>query len=183
MKKYIVYPDDELLHLLSKDDEKAFTAIYNRYWKMIYAIGYSRLKDEQLAEDVLHDVFASLWTNRSKITIISLPNYLATASRYLVFAAIRKHVHQQKYLQSETEIPVINIEDDLIYKQLAHFMSKEVELLPERCRLVFRCREKGMSNRQIAEEMNITLKTVENQVNKALHHLRFSMKKILSIFV
>jgi RNA polymerase sigma-70 factor (ECF subfamily) len=180
---YETHPDNELLHLLSADDEKAFTEIYNRYWKVVFAIAYSRLKDNCLAEDILHDVFASLWANRNKSAIISLQNYLATATKYLVFATIRKKAHEERYYSSSPLQPELNVEDDIIYKQLYEFASKEIESLPERCRLIFRYREKGMTNSEIALQMKISIKTVENQINKAFHHLRFAMKKILQVLI
>ena len=182
MNTYETYSDNELLHLLSADDEKAFTEIYNRYWKVVFAIGINRLKDVRLAEDILHDVFSSLWANRNKSEINSLPNYLASATKYLVFATIRKKSYEQRYLASQLK-PEINVEDDFLYKQLYEYAAKEIDSLPERCRLVFRYREQGLSNSEIALQMKISIKTVENQVNKAFHHLRFAMKKILQVFL
>lgn len=169
-----------MLHLLPADDEKAFTEIYNRYWKVVFAIALSRLRDAPLAEDILHDVFASLWANRNKTEIDSLQNYLASATKYLVFASIRKKAHQERYSAAQLKAE-LNIEDDYLYKQLYEFASKEIESLPERCRLIFRYREKGMTNSEIALQMKISIKTVENQINKAFHHLRFAMKKMLQV--
>ncbi len=175
-----------MLDLLAEDDELAFTEIYHRYWKALFAIASSRLQNALLAEDILHDVFASLWNNRYKIKINSLQNYLSSATRYLVFAAIRKNVHDRRYRAAQTDNTQteFNIENALHNKRLLEFVNREMELLPEKCRLVFKySREKGMTNKEIAAEMKITLKTVENQMNKALHHLRFSMKKILQVFI
>ena len=183
MKKYEIYTDDDLLHLLTTDDEKAFTEIYNRYWKVVFAIACSRLKDTSLAEDIFHDVFASLWANRGKSQIASLPNYLASATKYLVFASIRKKAHEERYYASSHLKPEVNVEDEYMYKQLYEFASKEIESLPERCRLIFRYREKGMTNSEIAGQMKISIKTVENQINKAFHHLRFAMKKMLQVLL
>lgn len=162
-------------------DEKAFTEIYNRYWKMVLAIGISRLKDVHLAEDILHDVFASLWANRTKTEILSLENYLASATKYLVFASIRKKTHEQRYYASQLK-PELNVENDYMYKQLYEFAAKEIESLPERCRLIFKYRERGMSNKEIAMQMKISIKTVENQINKVFHRLRFVVRKILQVF-
>lgn len=183
MRTYETYSDNELLHLLSADDGSAFTEIYNRYWRSVFATAYSRVKDPCLAEDILHDVFASLWSNRNKTAIVSLPNYLASASKYLVFASIRKKSYEERYFASSHLKPEVTIEDDYLYKQLYEFASKEVESLPERCRLIFRYRENGMTNSEIALQMKISIKTVENQINKAFHHLRFAMKKILQMLL
>ena len=182
MKRYESYSDSELLHLLAADDEKAFAELYNRNWKIVFAIAYSRLKDPGMSEDILHDVFASLWANRYKSEIRSLSNYLASATKYLVFASIRKKTQEERYYALSPLTHDVNVEDDYLYKQLYEFASKEIESLPERCRLIFRCREKGMSNSEIAMHLKISIKTVENQINKAFHHLRFAMRKILQVF-
>jgi RNA polymerase sigma-70 factor (ECF subfamily) len=181
LKKYQLYNDTALLGFLSENDERAFTEIYNRYWKILYAIAYSRVGNIQVTEDIVHDVLASLWINRAKLNINSLPNYLASATKYMIFASIRKNTHEQHYLDSLQETAMgFDIENSVHNKCLLEFVHKEVETLPEKCRLIFKySREKGMTNKQIAEELKITSKTVENQINKALHHLRISMKKIL----
>lgn len=174
-----------MLGFLSANDEQAFTEIYNRYWKILYSIAYSRLGNSQFTEDIVHDVFASLWRNRAKLEINSLPNYLASAIKYMIFATIRKSAHEQHYRDSLNDAGIgFDIENAVHNKCLLEFVHKEVETLPEKCRLIFKySREKGMTNKQIAEELKITSKTVENQINKALHHLRVSMKKILQTFI
>ena len=67
MKEYQLYNNQMLLDLLAESDEVAFTELYNRFWKKLFAIAYNRLNEVQAAEDIVHDVFASLWANREKI--------------------------------------------------------------------------------------------------------------------
>ena len=90
MKEYQSYNNNELLDLLSKSDEFAFSEIYDRFWQKLFAIAYNRLKEIQTAEDIVHDVLVSLWANRERVTIESLENYLATAAKYMVMAKIKK---------------------------------------------------------------------------------------------
>jgi RNA polymerase sigma-70 factor (ECF subfamily) len=170
-----------LLVLLKEDDERAFSEIYNRYWRILFAIAFSRLRNTYAAEDILHDIFASLWKNRKSADIRSLDHYLASSTRYMVFKVIRKNAQTRQYIESNQGlIAEFELENTLHNKCLLEFIAREVDGLPERCKMIFKySREKGMTNREIAIEMNITPKTVENQINKALHHLRFSMKKLL----
>lgn len=181
MNDYRLYSDNALLILLKKDDELAFNEVYHRYWKILFTIASSRLRDAQAAEDIIHDVFASLWKNRHLSDINSLQHYLASSTRYLVFKVIRKNGYAHLYKETSRDIiPEFDLENALHNKYLLEFIAKEVGTLPEKCRMVFKySREKGMTNKEIALEMNITSKTVENQINKALLHLRFSMKKML----
>ncbi len=178
---YRLYQNEQLLQLLAKGDEGAFAEIYDRYWKTLYAIAYSHVRDACITEDILHEVFISLWHNRGA-SIHSLDGYLASATKYQVFALLKKNERFKQYRRSLplSTSPDPEPETYLHHKQLMEFIAGEVDALPEKCRLIFRnSRERGMTTREIAVEMKISPKTVENQINKALHHLKFSMKKIM----
>ena len=186
MRIYTSYTSDELLVLLAKNDEAAFTEIYDRFWKKLFAIAYNRIKESDLAEDIVHDVFASLWANRNRSKIETLENYLATATKYLVLARIKKKERERLYNSSVKEAPVIELplETSLHYKRLLKIVNDEVEKLPEKCRLIFKySRNEGMPVKQIADHLSISPKTVENQLNKALKHLRMATKTFLHLFL
>ena len=174
------FSDGILLALLAENNEQAFTEIYNRYWKLLFAIAYSHVRNIQLTEDIVHDVFASLWAHRGNTEIRSLQNYLASATKYIVFAAIKKKNREQSYLATQAKLytepdPELTIDNKMLFE----FIKKEVDKLPEKCRLVFKYRsETGLSNQEVAERMITTKKTVENQINKAIRHLRDSIKKM-----
>ena len=175
MKDYLLYDNKQLVHLLSQADESAFTEIYNRYWQKLFSIAYNRLKQVQASEDVIHDVFISLWANREKSEIESLENYLATSTKYMVLARIRKKERERIYNNSLHPTPVIDfpVETSLHYKRIFEMVKTEVEKLPEKCKLIFKCsRNEGKPVQQIANELSLSPKTVENQLNKALRHLK-----------
>ncbi|MEO9020786.1 MAG: RNA polymerase sigma-70 factor, partial [Ginsengibacter sp.] len=186
-KGYQTYNNNVLLDLLSKGDELAFAEVYNRFWQKLFAIAYNRLKEMQTAEDIVHDVFISLWANREKVTIESLENYLATAAKYMVLAKIKKKERERIYNNSAThQVPVFElpIESSLHYKYILEIVKTEVEKLPERCRLIFKySRNEGMPVKQIATELNISPKTVENQLHKALKQLKLATKIFLHSFL
>jgi RNA polymerase sigma-70 factor (family 1) len=182
MKEYNLYDNKLLLDLLSKSDQLAFTEIYNRFWQKLFAIAYNRIKEIELAEDIVHDVFASLWANREKSNIELLENYLATATKYMVLDKITKKKRERDYNNSLHPTPVIEfpIEASLHYKRILEFVKKEVDKLPEKCKLIFKCsRNEEMPVKQIAAELNLSAKTVENQINKALKHLKTATRTIL----
>ena len=186
MGKYQLYDNELLLELLSKDDELAFTELYSRYWKKLFAVAYNRLKEVQSAEDIVHDVFASLWANRSKSKVDSLENYLATATKYMVFAKIKKIQKQRQYIQEPELANVIDlpVETSLHYKRILEIIKIEVENLPEKCRMIFKySRDDGMPVKMIAQKLDISPKTVENQLNKALKHLKQATQPFLGIFL
>ncbi|MBK8088192.1 MAG: RNA polymerase sigma-70 factor [Chitinophagaceae bacterium] len=183
MKEYQLYNNQMLLDLLAESDEFAFTELYNRYWKKIFAIAYNRLSEAQSAEDIVHDVFASLWVNRKKNQIESLENYLATATKYMVLAKIKVKVRERSYSNTFQQTPIFElpVEASLHYKRLLEIVKIEVEKLPEKCRLIFNySRNEGMPIRQIAETLHLSPKTVENQLNKALKQLKLVTRMFLN---
>lgn len=177
---YRQYPDPELLVLLSQDDRKAFTVIYQRYWKLLFYIAKDKTGDAMLAEDIVHDVFASLWYHRNDTSIQSLPHYLAGAVKFCVLASFRKAASERKYLsQLPGEEAVAVAEEALHYKLMLEFILRQAETLPEKCRLIFQgSRQRGLSTRELAELFKLSPKTVENQLHKALQFLRFSLKRL-----
>ncbi len=186
MNDYLLYDNKQLLYLLTQADESAFTEIYNRYWQKLFAIAYNRIKDFQSAEDIVHDAFISLWANRKKSEIESLENYLAISTKYLVLAKIKKKERDRIYNNSLHSTPVIDfpIESSLHYKRILEFVKTEVEKLPEKCRLIFKySRNEGKPVNQIAKELRLSPKTVENQLNKALKHLKTVTKPFFTFLL
>lgn len=184
MNEYLLYDDKLLLELVSKNDEMAFTEIYNRFWKKVFVVAYNRLHERETAEDIVHDVFTSLWANRKKVEIDALENYLATAAKYIVLARIKKKERQRLYAAS-LQAPVIEmtIENALYYKRILEAVKNEVEKLPEKCRLIFKySRNDGKPVKQIAKELHLSPKTVENQLNRALKQLRLATRSLINLF-
>lgn len=185
MRKYQLYDNKDLLGLLSNNDEIAFTELYDRFWQKLFAMAYCRLKEIETAEDIVHDVFASLWANRQQITIESLDNYLATAVKYMVLDKIKKKERERLYKDTfdQPRVVEMTIETSLHYKRILEALNNEVNRLPERCRLVFNySRNENMPVKQIAEKLNISTSTVENQINKALKQLKVASKAFFSFF-
>ncbi|MEO6329252.1 MAG: RNA polymerase sigma-70 factor [Ginsengibacter sp.] len=179
MKEYQSYTNKILLELLSKSDQLAFTELYNRFWQKLFVIAYNRLNELQAAEDIVHDVFVMLWTNREKTEIESLENYLASVVKYMVLAKIKGKERERIYNNSSYQTPVFELSSEmsLHYKCILDIVKNEIEKLPEKCRLIFKySRNEGMPVRQIARELSISPKTVENQLNKALKQLRLATK-------
>ncbi len=187
MKKVDLLSDEDLLALLKYDESafKAFKLFYERYWDKLYIAAYKRLRSKEAAEEIVQDFFTKFWINRKEIKITaSIEGYLYTSIKYLVLNAIDKEIVRNKY-KSTLELPessYINdsIEDIINVKQLAESMKREVNSLPPKCRTVFELsRNENKSNREIAAELGLSEKTVENHLTKALKRLRLSLNEIL----
>ena len=185
MGAYQSYDNRVLVDLLAKSDELAFMEIYDRYWQKIFTIANNRLNNTPEAEDVVHDVFASLWANRASQQIEILENYIAVAAKYIVLAKLRTKLRERLYQETAGTALVVEmpVETALHYKRILMVVKTEVEKLPEKCRIIFKySRNEGMSVKQIAQVMDISPKTVENQLNKALKHLRTAVRTFLPLW-
>jgi RNA polymerase sigma-70 factor (family 1) len=184
LNDYTTYSDEQLLALLPLSDEEAFTEIYDRYWKILYSLAYSRLKDHFIAEETVQDVFMDIWKRKQTINILSdIKIYLATAVKYRVInAQIRnKYINHDFLSEKQADNTLTN---HLDFTELQEQLSHYVNTLPERCRLVYKMsREEGLNNKLIALKMNISEKAVEHQVTRALKSLRANLQNIFSSFL
>jgi RNA polymerase sigma-70 factor (family 1) len=177
MTAYTTLNDAELLALLRKDDEAAFTEIYNRYWKSLFAVAANKLGNLYEAEELVQDIFLDLWKRRNELDITnSLSSYISVAVNYKVINILARRSLSQRYSKelSHKKAHIDNgTEQWLQFEELRERLERSVAGLPEKCRLVFRLsREKGMSQKEIATTLNIAEKTVESHLSKALQSLR-----------
>ena len=174
-----------LIHRLKNGDEKAFTEIYNSYWPKLLAIGYHFTKDKQMAEDVVHDVMLSLWQRKNEVSIESLDAYLATAVKFAVFKMLAKSKRRDEIMDSiPSESSTNNIEQQLDAKFLEDYTNGIIEQMPEKTRLVFELsRHHSGSNKEIAQKVNLSGKSVEYHLTKALKLLREKIRQIKMFFV
>ncbi len=174
MIAYKHYTDSQLLSLLRKGDGQAFTAIYDRYWKLLYYIAMKRLQVENEAEEVVQEVFTDIWARREQLQITrSLKHYLAAATQYQVMNLMARQYRRQMMGMMEVN-PENNAADrSLLFHELELQIQELVQRLPEKCRLIYHLsREEGLNNKEIAYHLEIAEKTVENQLTKALSRIR-----------
>ncbi|MHA4806986.1 RNA polymerase sigma-70 factor [Flavitalea flava] len=179
-----IYNDEALLEKLKAGHEWAFTRIYERYWQKLYVVAYRRLGSKPAAEDVVHEVFASLWKNKEQTDIRSLYAYLSAATRYAVFNELAKYEKQIGISLSNASVTETTLNDAIDFRFLQQMITGEVNRLPEKCKLVFQySRQSGLSNKQIAKEMGISEKSVEKHITKALTKLRLQLKHYLHLLL
>ncbi len=172
-KHYKDLNDEQLLELIRQDDDRlAFGELYNRYWEKIFILAANALASPEEAEECVQDIFFSLWNRRKQLHLQhSLYTYLAVAVKYRVINILDKAYRQKqrasKMLIEDSYEP--SAETLLLEKELLLRLENAVNLLPEKCKLVFRMsREQGKTHKQIAEELQISEKTVNNHLTKAL---------------
>lgn len=178
-------PEKDLVSDLKRGDKQAFTEIYNLYWEKLLAIGYFFTKDRQAAEDIVHDVMISLWERRNDVEIQSLSSYLGTAVKFSVFKTIARQKRQKEIAEGIfREGAVEEIDEKLDAKFMEEYTHGIIEELPIKTRLIFEySRNQQLPVKEIAEKMNLSGKSVEYHLTRALKALRDSFKKIKSLFI
>jgi len=173
------FSDIELLALLNKEDRRAFDAIYNRYWEELYKSAYRVLRDQDACMDVLQEVFVWLWEHRDNLVINNLKYYLISAVKYKISNYIRREkIRRSFFIEVENIRPedLTFTEDSVELKELTSIILSFTAGLPERARAIFQLsRYEHLSNKEIAERLGISEKTVENQMTTNLKKLRSSL--------
>ncbi|MCH2080891.1 MAG: RNA polymerase sigma-70 factor [Saprospiraceae bacterium] len=175
--------DQELLHLFKTDGDQAMKLLFGNYYGFICNVIFKVLPDKVLVEDIAQEVFYEVWRRKDRLKIST------TISAYLKRAAINRtlnYIRDQKIKFDEEE------KIDLAYssapkaqqqveaKEMEQMINAAIDSLPERCRIVFALsRFEEMSYQEIADKLNISIKTVENQISKALKVLRIKLKNHL----
>jgi RNA polymerase sigma-70 factor (family 1) len=185
MSHYLNQTDEELIREIQAGNTAAFTEAYNRYWEQLLALGYYYTKDKHTSEDIVHDVFASLWLRRAELPIRSLKAYLATAVKFAVFKAIARDKRRRE-IEKGLTLPVhtYEVEEKLDARFLLDYLSGVVEELPETARMVFTySRAEKLSVKDIGIKMDLSPKAVEYHITKALRALKEAIQKIKSFFI
>jgi len=186
MTIYSNLDDNDLLLLVRKGQEAAFTEIYNRYWERLVATGYYYTRSKQAAEEIVNDVLMGLWLRKETLIIQSLPAYLGTAVKFAVFKALARMKRREEILACQTPYGEAHneTEQQLDARFLEEYVQGIVERLPEKARLVFTySRDEDMSVREIAGKMELSPKSVEYHMTKALKTIRDSIRKMNIFFL
>ncbi|WP_316836733.1 RNA polymerase sigma-70 factor [Pedobacter nutrimenti] len=187
MRIYNELSDQELIELLKVKDQGAFAEIYSRYWNKLMAIAYNHTKDKSAAQEIVQELFIGLWNRRDQLDILNIGNYLATAIKFSIYKQIDKEKRRREVENNGTGFYNYSEDEEKIEaKFLQEYINGLVEQLPEKCRLVFNySRVQGLSIPEIADEMNISEKTVEGHLTKGLKTIKSNLKDsgILSLLV
>ncbi|WP_308990421.1 RNA polymerase sigma-70 factor [Mariniflexile litorale] len=178
--------DKELIELLHQGKDEALSLIYKKYWQMMYLAAYNLVQDKEVCEDIVQDIFVDLWNKRTHLIIsISLKSYLYTSTVYKVYDFFRKNKKLIKIelLDNFSEtFHALTPETKLLYEELIEHVDSIIEHLPLKCKAVFKLsREQELSNKEIADKLHISQRTVEGHITKALSILRYSMGMSLCI--
>ncbi|MDB5247468.1 MAG: transcriptional regulator, LuxR family [Segetibacter sp.] len=177
MGVYNEYSDQQLTQLLISNDHDAFDQLYERHWFQLYQSAFYLLRDTDASKDIVQDVFLWIWENRVALNLGNVKAYLKAAVRFKVANYIRSGNIRESFFDQLAKAPPSSISaggDEVTeLRELQRVIYEAILQLPPKCREVYlMSKEEGLSNRQIAERLRISIKTVEAQMTIALKRLR-----------
>jgi RNA polymerase sigma factor (sigma-70 family) len=185
MAVYDTLSDVELTELLRLDDKRAFSCIYDRYWKLLFRAGINRLNDRGRAQDIVQNVFTSLWDRRTEVRIENLSAYLHTAVKFQVLRLFSQSGRTQ-FLASFEELITQPVESNnpIEEREILRLLQLFIDALPQKRRAIFIKRyQENYTTAEIADELGISKKTVLNQLNNAETALRIRLTHLLTVSI
>lgn len=171
------------------NDQQAYRELYMAFFPPLFQFASSFMKSRQLAEEVVSDVFITIWEKRNRLEHISnLKLYLYTATRNTAINYITRHNKVMTTELSELPVELQSLQYDpehmLITSEMNRLITEAVNNLPARCKLIFKLvKEDELKYREVAELLKVSIKTVETQMSIALKRIglavRFDPRKSL----
>jgi len=173
--------EQEILKLLKADNPETVKQLFYQFYPFLCNTVFRILKDKALAEDLAQDTFFKFWEKRATINIqTSLKAYL----RRMAVNEALYYIRKNKKFQKEVDIEPGDLGGKTDNQELEDKIAAAIKTLPPRCQEVFRLsRFEDLSYKEIAAKLAISIKTVENQMGKALKILRAALKEYMHFFL
>jgi RNA polymerase sigma-70 factor (family 1) len=174
--------EDLMVKILRDNDYESFQSLFKKMYSPLCVFCFKFVGIREVCEELVSDVFYNIWKNRARLEVSSPKAYLFTAVRNRGFDYLRKFKRNILCdLQEATHVSsgACDGENMIIQEELQQLLDGSIARLPKQCRLIFELsRDQGMKYREIALMLNISIKTVETQMGRALKHLRESLSNV-----
>ncbi len=172
--------DIKIFKKINGGDKKSFEELFRKYYPSLCRFVFPFVKDISLSEEIVQEMFIKIWDKREKINInTTVKSYLYKASRNTALNFIKQKKDNISLDNTKIQYKNSDKTDIIEYKELEKQISEAIDSLPEKCREIF-ClsRHEEMTYKQIADYLEISIKTVENQMGIALRKLRSYLKSV-----
>ena len=180
MSSHTNHTDEQLLNAIQLDDEKAFSELFKRYWRNAHGIANAKVHSKEVAEEIVQDLFITLWDKRATLHIHNFSSYLYTTVKNKSLNYIEACIVREKYWDYyKAFVPQYDesTEKTVAYDELVEVIENEVNHLPEKSKKVFRLnRLEGRSISEIASTLNLSEKAIEYHITRSLKQLRLHLK-------
>lgn len=184
----MVLSEQEIVGAIREGNERIFEETFRKYYQSLCNYANSILKEMDEAEEVVQNLFLSIWEKRNDLEInISLKSYLYRAVHNHCLNRI-KHLkireEYQQYAVNFYDASYESVNQTVMKNELETKIEEAIKKLPEQCRLIFRMsRFEELKYHEIAEQLELSPKTVENQIGKALKILRVELAEYLPLII
>lgn len=171
-----------LVRSLHQSDHRAFEKLFRRYAQKLFVFSLSYLKNENSAEEIVQEVFLKVWLNRFSLkTGTSFQSYLFTIAFNAIRKSFNKKAKEEQYKHEIVDILDENRDENEFeenYQMVVEKLDIFIDQMPARRKQIFILRKKqGVPVKQIAEQLGLSVKTVENQITKAMRYLKECFEK------
>jgi RNA polymerase sigma-70 factor (ECF subfamily) len=177
---YII--EENWILALKEGNLQAYNELFERYAKRLYFFSVKYLKSAENAEEIVQEVFLKIWNNRKQLLVQeSIESYLFTIARNGILNTIRKSKSEQTYLNYLKVNPGKNVllDEELNFYELEKAYQRAIDQLsPRRKDVYLLSKAESLTNAEIANKLNISVKTVENQMTTAIADIRKNLRSL-----
>lgn len=180
--------DQELLNQCKLNDERAFNTLFDRYFKRLYNFGYGLIQDENVAKEIAMDVMMRLWQKKGELVIgDELLPYLFRSIKNAVYNYWRKAkiiTHSLEVFEDSLQNSVPSADSNLEFKELEKQYADFLNEMPEQRRKIFHLsRNENLTYAEIADQLNLSVHTVRNQMSSSVRYFRKHMGDITKLII
>lgn len=177
---FAAHTDHELLKAIRLGNEKAFAEFFKRYWRKVHAMAWQRVRSEDVTQEIVQDLFISLWKRREKLDIQDVSSYLYISVKHRVLnhleSRLAKGSHWNEYRQYLTDSEETT-QHTVAFNDLMNALEQAVNRLPEKSGKVFRLSFfEGHSVSEIADALKVSEKTIEYHLTRSFKKLRVYLR-------
>lgn len=174
--------DEELVAALKNGDKNAFTQIYKEYWQPMFRVACQKLRNRELAEEMVQDIFTRLWKERATVRITHLNYYLFAAIRYEIIDHIRTSAvkgQYEDYYLAFASFEALTTDDVVDFNDLVNTIDQGLQLLPSKSKEIFRLNHlEHWPVDRIASHFNLSEKAVAYHLAKATKSIRLYLNEV-----
>jgi len=180
--------DKILVVKVKNDDQMAFQQLFEKYAERIYYFSMRYIKNKEEAEEIAQEVFVRVWLRRHDLKEeLSFSSYIFMIAKNALIDTIRRKQKEtifQDNIKPNTELYSSSSSDSMEYKELSTLIDKSIKDLPLKRKQIYQLsREEGLTYKQIAEKLNISIKTVETHMRLALQQLKKSVNENYELII
>jgi len=165
--------DPSLLDHIKNGSESHFKELFDIYWSRLYSLACNSLDHREDAQDVVQEIFIDIWKRREKLDVDNIAAYLFKCVSYGIARKLKNTINNRTEELFESILEQSDLSSEIALRDLVQYVEGRIEMLPHRCKEIFKLsRFDELTNKEIADKLDVSLRTVENQIHRATKALK-----------